>query len=79
MGFTPPCTPLFAWRSISDCTRDQLVDACSLGAALGGSAALGGNITPPWETLVWPGGVPGSLKLDSFKLPTVDAVAAGSA
>jgi hypothetical protein len=66
LDFTPPCTPLFAWRSISDCTRDQLVDAWALGQA------LGGNMTPPWESLVWPGGMP-------IQLDALPPVAAGSA
>jgi hypothetical protein len=73
LDFTPPCTPLFAWRSISDCTRDQLVEAWALGAA------LHGNITPPWDSLVFPGGVPGhrfdASTMDSFDIAT----AAGSA
>jgi hypothetical protein len=71
LEYTPPCTPLFAWGSISDGTREQLVDAWSLGAA------FGGNITPPWDALVW-GGVP-PLKMDAFGMITADAVAAGSA
>jgi hypothetical protein len=89
LDFTPPCSPLFAWRSISDCTRDQLVDAWTLGTALGGKFPAG-SVTPPWESLVWPGGVPEHLKMDShmdsqmgrfgfgFPLPP-SAVAAGTA
>jgi len=77
LEFTPPCTPLFAWRSISDCTRDQLVDAWSLGAA------LGGNMTPPWDSLVWAHGAPpGPLKFDSFDsfgFVNASEVAAGTA
>jgi hypothetical protein len=80
LDFTPPCTPLFSWGSISGCTRDQLVDAWSLSVALGGNAPLGGNMTPPWDSLVWAGGVPGmdslkmdSLKMDAFGLPPVAA------
>jgi hypothetical protein len=79
LEFTPPCSPLFAWRSISDCTRGEFVDAWSLGATYG---ALGppGNLTPPWDSLVWAAAnVPGGLKLDPLNFPGTDAVAAGSA
>jgi hypothetical protein len=69
---TPPCSPLFAWRSISDCTRGEFVDAW---ASLG--STYGGHLTPPWDSLVWAGGLPGhpGLALD----PLDPLVAAGSA
>jgi hypothetical protein len=75
--FTPPCSPLFAWRSISDCTRGEFLDAWALGTALGN-----GNITPPWDSLVWAGADPekiGALKFDALNFLPPDALAAGSA
>jgi hypothetical protein len=75
--FTPPCSPLFAWRSISDCTQKEILDAWQLGSAWG-AANINGNITPPWDSLVWPGGIP-PIQMDSLGLGSADAVAAGSA
>jgi hypothetical protein len=77
--FTPPCSPLFEWQSISDCTQKEILDAWSFGSAWG-AGNIGGNITPPWDSLVWAGGLPG-LKLDSLVgfAASADAVAAGSA
>jgi hypothetical protein len=46
---------------------------------LGGNAPLGGNMTPPWDSLVWAGGVPGmdSLKMDSLKMDSLKMDAFG--
>jgi hypothetical protein len=93
LDFSPPCTPLFAWRSIADCTSG---DAAALADAWAFGANLGGSLTPPWDSLVWPGGLPDlkmdssfpppkmdssfpPFKIDSLGFVTLDAVAAGTA
>jgi hypothetical protein len=76
LEFTPPCSPLFAWRHISESTNAELADAWAFGANLG--ANFGGNMTPPWDSRVWAAGVP-PLKIDSLGFVTVEPFAAGTA
>jgi hypothetical protein len=85
LDFTPPCSPLFAWQSISDCTRGEFADVwSSFGCQMSFGSALSPKITPPWapaDSLVWAGGLTPLANLDplNFAPLPADAIAAGSA